>query len=94
MEHLQLPLLWFMLAAYIGAMVVYGFSFWSRNIRMRKLATSIVYIGLALNTLALLLRTALIKGLPLKTRIRISRYRPLKNSKEANVASIKPKKTT
>lgn len=65
MEHLQLPLLWFMLAAYIGAMVVYGFSFWSRNIRMRKLATSIVYIGLMLNTLALLLRTALIKGLPL-----------------------------
>ncbi len=65
MEKLQLPLLWFMLAAYVGALVVYGFSFWSRNQKMRTLATKIVYIGLALNTLGLVIRTALIGGLPL-----------------------------
>lgn len=65
MEKLQLPLLWFMLAAYVGALVVYAFSFWSRNQKMRTLATKIVYIGLALNTLGLVIRTALIGGLPL-----------------------------
>lgn len=65
MEKLQLPLLWFMLAAYVGALVVYAFSFWSRNQKMRALATKIVYVGLALNTLELVIRTALIGGLPL-----------------------------
>ena len=65
MEKLQLPLLWFMLAAYVGALVVYGFSFWSRNQKMRTLATKIVYIGLVLNILGLVIRTALIGGLPL-----------------------------
>lgn len=65
MEKLQLPLLWFMLAAYVGALVIYGFSFWSRNQKMRTLATKIVYVGLALNTLELVIRTALIGGLPL-----------------------------
>lgn len=65
MEKLQLPLLWFMLAAYVGALVIYGFSFWSRNQKMRGLATRIVYVGLALNTLCLVIRTALIGGLPL-----------------------------
>lgn len=33
MEKLQLPLLWFMLAAYVGALVVYAFSFWSGAIK-------------------------------------------------------------
>lgn len=65
MEKLQLPLLWFMLAAYVGALVIYGFSFWSRNQKMRGLATKIVYVGLALNTLGLVIRAALIGGLPL-----------------------------
>ncbi len=65
MEQLQLPLLWFMLAAYVGSLVVYGFSFWSGNKKMRDLATKIVYIGLALNTVSLILRAALIGGLPL-----------------------------
>ena len=65
MEQLQLPLLWFMLAAYVGSLVVYGFSFWSGNKKMRDLATKIVYIGLALNTASLILRAALIGGLPL-----------------------------
>ncbi len=65
MEQLQLPLLWFMLAAYVGALVIYGFSFWSRNGKMRNLATRFVYVGLALTTAALVLRAALIGGLPL-----------------------------
>ncbi|MGM9525498.1 MAG: c-type cytochrome biogenesis protein CcsB [Peptococcaceae bacterium] len=65
MEQLQLPLLWFMLAAYVGALVIYGFSFWSRNGKMRNLATKFVYVGLALTTAALVLRAALIGGLPL-----------------------------
>ena len=65
MEQLQLPLLWFMLAAYVGALVIYGFSFWSRNGKMRNLATRFVYVGLALTTAALVLRAALIVGLPL-----------------------------
>lgn len=65
MEQLQLPLLWFMLAAYIGALVVYGFSFWARNPRLRTVATYIFYIGFVLNTAALALRSVLIHGLPL-----------------------------
>lgn len=65
MEQLQLPLLWFMLAAYIGSFMIYAFSFWSGNKKMQKLATKIVYIGLLLNALGLLIRSALIGGLPL-----------------------------
>lgn len=65
MEQLQLPLLWFMLAAYVGALVIYAFSFWSGKQKMRRLATKIVYIGLALNAAGLLLRAVLIGGLPL-----------------------------
>lgn len=65
MEQLQLPLLWFMLAAYVGSFVIYGFSFWSGNRKMRDLATKIVYVGLALNTVGLILRAVLIGGLPL-----------------------------
>jgi len=65
MEQLQLPLLWFMLAAYVGALVIYGFSFWSRNSNLCDTATKIVYLGLALNTAELILRAVLIGGLPL-----------------------------
>ena len=65
MEQLQLPLLWFMLAAYIGALVIYGFSFWSGNQKMRRLATKIVYVGWLLNALVLILRSMLLGGLPL-----------------------------
>lgn len=65
MEQLQLPLLWFMLAAYIGAFVIYAFSFWSRNADIQKIAIRIVYIGLAVNTAVLVLRMILIHGLPL-----------------------------
>lgn len=57
MEQLQLPLLWFMLAAYIGSFMIYAFSFWSGNKKMQKLATKIVYIGLLLNALSLLVRS-------------------------------------
>ena len=65
MEQLQVPLLWVMLAAYIGAFVLYAFSFWSRNTDIQKLAIKVVYIGLAVNTATVALRMALIHGLPL-----------------------------
>lgn len=65
MEQLQLPLLWFMLAAYIGSLVIYAFSFWSRNKNMQNLATKIVYLGLLLNLAGLVVRALLIGGLPL-----------------------------
>lgn len=65
MEQLQLPLLWFMLAAYVGALVIYAFSFWARNPKLRNAATYILYAGFVLNTAALLLRAVLIHGLPL-----------------------------
>ncbi len=65
MEQLQLPLLWFMLAAYVGALVVYGMGFWARNEKMQHLATKIVYVGVVLTFAALVLRSVLIGGLPL-----------------------------
>lgn len=65
MEHLQLPLLWVMLAAYVGAFVVYGMGFWSRSKKMQQVATKVVYIGLFVNAAALVLRSMLIGGLPL-----------------------------
>ncbi len=65
MEQLQLPLLWFMLAAYVGAFVVYGMGFWSRNEKMQQVATKVVYVGLVLTVAALILRSVLIGGLPL-----------------------------
>ena len=64
MEQLQLPLLWFMLAAYLGAFMFYAFSFWSRNIAARNLALKFAYVGLALNTATVVLRSVLIGGLP------------------------------
>ncbi|MBR5319540.1 MAG: c-type cytochrome biogenesis protein CcsB [Peptococcaceae bacterium] len=65
MEQLQLPLLWLMLAAYVGALAVYGLGIWSRNEKMQHLATKVVYVGLAFTTAVLLLRSVLIGGLPL-----------------------------
>ena len=50
MEQMQLPLLWFMLAAYLGAFMFYAFSFWARNAKIRSLAQKFVYVGLFLNT--------------------------------------------
>lgn len=65
MEQLQLPLLWLMLAAYVGALVVYGMGFWSRNEKLQRMGTKIVYVGLFFTTAALILRSVLIGGLPL-----------------------------
>ena len=65
MEQMQLPLLWFMLAAYLGAFMFYAFSFWARNAKIRSLAQKFVYVGLFLNTAVVLLRSVLIGGLPL-----------------------------
>ena len=65
MEQLQLPLLWLMLAAYTGALVVYGMGFWARNVKLQHLATKIVYVGLVFTAAALILRSVLIGGLPL-----------------------------
>ena len=65
MEQLQLPLLWLMLAAYTGALVVYGMGFWARNVKLQHLATKIVYAGLVFTAAALILRSVLIGGLPL-----------------------------
>ena len=65
MEQLQLPLLWLMLAAYTGALVVYGMGFWARNVKLQYLATKIVYAGLVFTAAALILRSVLIGGLPL-----------------------------
>ena len=65
MEQIQLPLLWVMLAAYVGAFVLYGYGFWSRNQRFRNIATKIVYVGLLLNLANLIIRAVLIGGLPL-----------------------------
>ena len=65
MEQLQLPLLWFMLAAYVGALVVYALGIWACNEKIQRLATKIVYVGLALTTVTVILRSILIGGLPL-----------------------------
>lgn len=65
MEQLQLPLLWLMLAAYTGALIVYGMGFWARNVKLQYLATKIVYAGLVFTAAALILRSVLIGGLPL-----------------------------
>lgn len=65
MEQLQLPLLWFMLAAYLGAFMFYAFSFWSRNVTIRSLALKFAYVGLFLNVAVVVLRSVLIHGLPL-----------------------------
>ena len=65
MEQLQLPLLWLMLAAYVGALVVYGMGFWSRNKNLQNIATKIVYVGVVITAAALVLRSVLIGGLPL-----------------------------
>lgn len=65
MEQLQLPLLWFMLAAYLGAFMFYAFSFWSRNAAVRNLALKFAYAGVLFNTGAVVLRGVLIGGLPL-----------------------------
>ncbi|MBQ5703258.1 MAG: c-type cytochrome biogenesis protein CcsB [Peptococcaceae bacterium] len=65
MEQLQLPLLWLMLAAYVGALVVYGMGFWARNKNLQNIATKIVYVGVVITAAALVLRSVLIGGLPL-----------------------------
>ena len=65
MEQIQLPLLWVMLAAYVGAFVLYGYGFLSRNQKFRNLATKVVYVGLILNLASLVIRAILIGGLPL-----------------------------
>ncbi len=65
MEQWQLPLLWLMLAAYVGALVLYGFGLWLRRDSMQRIATRLVYVGLAFNAAALLLRAILVRGLPL-----------------------------
>ena len=65
MEQLQLPLLWVMLAAYVGALGVYGMGFWARNQKLQNTATKIVYVGVIFTAAALILRSVLIGGLPL-----------------------------
>lgn len=65
MEQLQLPLLWLMLAAYVGALVVYGMGFLARNKNLQNIATKIVYVGVVITAAALVLRSVLIGGLPL-----------------------------
>ena len=65
MDNLQMPLLWLMLAGYVGALVVYVLGFWSRNEKIQKLAGKIVYVGLFFNLAEVLLRMVLIHGLPL-----------------------------
>ncbi|MBR6756668.1 MAG: c-type cytochrome biogenesis protein CcsB [Peptococcaceae bacterium] len=61
----QLPLLWLMLAAYTGSFMLYVFSAWSKKENMRKPALYAAYLGLLMNLAVLILRTYLIKGLPL-----------------------------
>lgn len=65
MANLQLPLLWLMLAAYTGSLVMYAFRIWSRKEGLKKVAGYLGCLGLAINIASLLLRSILIKGLPL-----------------------------
>lgn len=65
MANLQLPVLWLMLAAYVGSFALYGLSAWSKKEHLKKPAAYVAYLGLALNIAALILRAVLIKGLPL-----------------------------
>lgn len=65
MENLQLPLLWAMLCLYVGAFMLYAFSIWAMKPQIKRLAHLVTIIAFSVNTVLIIIRAILIKGIPL-----------------------------
>lgn len=65
MEFLQLPILWAMLSAYVGAFMLFVYELFIGNEKIKKAALAVTALGCGLNLVAIVIRALLIKGIPL-----------------------------
>ena len=65
MEQMQLPVLWAMLCAYVGALVLFLYVLFTGNEKIRKTAMAVTALGGVFNAVALVIRAVLIHGIPL-----------------------------